>query len=94
MNFDELIKLVSTENPPNVCTDSRAVKSGDIFVAVKGTVFDGHEFIEQAISNGAKYIVCEENNHKDTIIVEDSVYAAAILAQASTVMASSERSQS
>ena len=83
MNFKKLIQLVSSENPPNICTDSRAVKSGDIFVAVKGTVSDGHDFIEQAISNGAKYIVCEEKNRDDAITVEDSVLAATILAQAS-----------
>jgi len=98
MNFNELIKLVSSENPPNICTDSRAVKSGDIFVAVKGTVSDGHDFIEQAISNGAKYIVCEEKSQNvgcamhtcfkngvhstPYILIEDSIMAAAILAQA------------
>lgn len=89
MNFDELIKLVSSENPPNICTDSRAVKSGDIFVAVKGTVSDGHDFIEQAITNGAKYIVCENKSQNKNcvhstpyILIDDSTKAAAILAQA------------
>ncbi|WP_460217889.1 UDP-N-acetylmuramoyl-L-alanyl-D-glutamate--2,6-diaminopimelate ligase [Psychroserpens sp. MEBiC05023] len=39
--------------------DSRQVSNGDVFVAIKGTVVDGHEFIEKAITNGAKAIVCE-----------------------------------
>lgn len=39
--------------------DSRQVKSGDLFVAVKGTHVDGHQFIAKAIEQGASCIVCE-----------------------------------
>ncbi|WP_053991009.1 UDP-N-acetylmuramoyl-L-alanyl-D-glutamate--2,6-diaminopimelate ligase [Mangrovimonas sp. TPBH4] len=39
--------------------DSRKVKSNDVFVAIKGTVVDGHDFIEKAIEDGAAAIVCE-----------------------------------
>lgn len=38
--------------------DSRKVEKGDLFVAVKGTVVDGHEFINLAIEKGAVAIVC------------------------------------
>ena len=87
MNFQELINLVSSGNPPNICIDSRIVKDGDVFVAVKGTVYDGHDFIEKAIENGAKYIVCEKSpritsdEQRVTIVVDDSTKAAAVLAQ-------------
>ena len=40
--------------------DSRIVKENFAFIAVRGTVADGHEFIPQAIENGAKAIVCED----------------------------------
>ncbi|WP_165357706.1 UDP-N-acetylmuramoyl-L-alanyl-D-glutamate--2,6-diaminopimelate ligase [Flavobacterium beibuense] len=40
--------------------DSRLVGKGDVFVAIKGTVSDGHEYIDKAISQGAVAIVCEE----------------------------------
>ena len=39
--------------------DSRKVKSGDLFVAVKGTHVDGHQFIAKAIEQGASAIICE-----------------------------------
>jgi len=40
--------------------DSRKVESGDLFVAVKGSHFDGHQFIAKAIDLGAVAVVCEE----------------------------------
>ena len=52
MTFNELLTLVQSENSINIRTDSRLVKNGDIFVAVKGTAYDGHDFIEQALANG------------------------------------------
>jgi UDP-N-acetylmuramoyl-L-alanyl-D-glutamate--2,6-diaminopimelate ligase len=40
--------------------DSRKVVAGSLFVAVKGLTVDGHDYIEQAIANGATVIVCED----------------------------------
>lgn len=37
----------------DVCTDSRTLKSGDLFVALRGERFDGHDFVEQAAAAGA-----------------------------------------
>lgn len=39
--------------------DSRKVSNNDVFVAIKGTLSDGHQFIDKAISLGASVIVCE-----------------------------------
>jgi len=89
MTFDDLLNLVSSDKVPNICADSRLVKPGCLFVAVKGTIFDGHDFIDRAAANGAKYIVCQppQNEHRvssiELILVEDSAQSAAILAQAS-----------
>jgi UDP-N-acetylmuramoyl-L-alanyl-D-glutamate--2,6-diaminopimelate ligase len=44
----------------DIQNDSRKIKPGGLFVAVKGTAADGHQFIEKAIDNGAAVIVCEE----------------------------------
>ena len=40
--------------------DSRKIKPGDLFTAVKGTQADGHLFIDKALDMGARAIVCEE----------------------------------
>ena len=40
--------------------DSRNVTQGDVFVAIKGTLSNGHDYIEKAISLGAVAIVCED----------------------------------
>lgn len=40
--------------------DSRNIRSGDVFVAIKGSQSDGHHFIDQAIEQGALAIVLEE----------------------------------
>ncbi|MBN1805473.1 MAG: UDP-N-acetylmuramoyl-L-alanyl-D-glutamate--2,6-diaminopimelate ligase [Sedimentisphaerales bacterium] len=87
MNFNELLNLVASDNAPNICVDSRTVTAGDIFVAVKGTESDGHDFIDQALENGAKYIVCQQtdqqidNTQQKLITVKNSIEAIALLAQ-------------
>jgi UDP-N-acetylmuramoyl-L-alanyl-D-glutamate--2,6-diaminopimelate ligase len=43
-----------------ICFDSRKVAKGSVFVAIKGTLTDGHKYIDKAISAGANSIVCEE----------------------------------
>ena len=40
--------------------DSRRIKDGHLFVAMKGTQVDGHQFIPKAIELGAKAILCED----------------------------------
>ena len=39
--------------------DSRKVESNDIFVAIRGSLSDGHDYIEKAIQLGAKAIICD-----------------------------------
>ena len=39
--------------------DSRKVSENDVFIAIRGTISDGHEFIETAINKGAIAIICD-----------------------------------
>lgn len=42
-----------------ICYDSRLIKPGDLFVAVRGFESDGHRFIPKAIEGGAAAVLCE-----------------------------------
>lgn len=58
----------------NIKADSRKIKNGDIFIALRGFSSDGHEYIEKAIQNGAsKLIVMDEGNYSIPYeVVEDT----------------------
>lgn len=43
----------------NIDFDSRKIEENDVFIAIRGTVADGHEFIETAINKGATAIICD-----------------------------------
>lgn len=57
----------------NIKTDSRKIKPGDTFVAIKGLTVDGHDFIEKAIELGASKIVCEHGSYSvETLVVPNT----------------------
>tara|TARA_R100000935_G_scaffold53974_1_gene82300 strand:+ start:1404 stop:2870 length:1467 start_codon:yes stop_codon:yes gene_type:complete len=65
--------------------DSRKVGLDDVFIAIRGTVSDGHEFIKKAVDNGAIAVVCEAMpeqlvNGVTYVQVSDSQQAMAIMA--------------
>ena len=45
----------------NIKIDSRKVLPGDIFVAIKGSTVDGHDYIDKAIENGATKVIVEHD---------------------------------
>lgn len=58
----------------NIKIDSRKVMPGDTFVAIKGSVVDGHDFIDKAIANGANKVVVSNGQTYpvETINVENT----------------------
>lgn len=83
MTFTQLLAFAQSSGC-RVCADSRNVQKGDIFVAVTGTQVDGHAFVEQAVRNGAQYVVTEKPvGDFPCIIAEDTAEALGHLAQAS-----------
>jgi len=68
-----------------VSIDSRIFQKNGVFVALKGTLTDGHQYIDAAIKNGASAIVCEilpasKSNEVTYVTVENSAHAAALIA--------------
>jgi UDP-N-acetylmuramoyl-L-alanyl-D-glutamate--2,6-diaminopimelate ligase len=60
MTWDELLAFVSSDGQTAVRIDSRRVRPGDLFVAIRGPNCDGHDFIGSAVAAGAQHIVCEK----------------------------------
>jgi UDP-N-acetylmuramoyl-L-alanyl-D-glutamate--2,6-diaminopimelate ligase len=65
----------------DVCYDSRRVKPGSLFTAVRGYETDGHRYIPAAVKNGAGAVVCEEAPGEEIpwVLVGDSRKALARL---------------
>lgn len=71
----------------SITADSRTVAAGSLFVAIEGLTVDGHDFIDQAVANGAAAVVYQDPAFTDLIApgvpriqVADSRRAAAVLA--------------
>ncbi len=70
-----------------ISTDSRRIRPGDVFIAIKGFQQDGHQFIAEAVEAGAVAIVYQDPSFRDAIpegisavLVDNSRRAAAHLA--------------
>ncbi len=63
-----------------VSIDSRTIKPGNLYIAIKGERFDGHKFVKDAFEKGAKLAVVSEGavgawSGKNIIVVKDTVTA-------------------
>jgi len=82
MNSKDLHKLFIEH--PSVSTDSRRVKEGSIFFALKGDKFDGNQFAGMAIDRGAALSVVDDKSAvkgSEYILVEDALHALQELAK-------------
>lgn len=73
MNIAALYALF-TQNP-SVETDTRKIKKGDLFFALKGPTYNGNHYAQQALEAGATFCVCDEATGftDDRIIMVDDV---------------------
>jgi UDP-N-acetylmuramoyl-tripeptide--D-alanyl-D-alanine ligase len=72
MKIEELYPIFLQH--PSVQTDTRLLKPGDIFFALKGPNFNGNSFAKKAIENGASYAIIDEKEfalNDRTIVVDD-----------------------
>jgi len=68
LKLERLIKNLSIDttslpsiNVDNICTYSPEVNQGSLFVAIKGFTTDGHDYIQQAVNNGASAIISDRH---------------------------------
>jgi UDP-N-acetylmuramoyl-tripeptide--D-alanyl-D-alanine ligase len=86
-DFDSAgIDAVAGKALKGVSTDSRTILPGQVFFALRGESFDGHEYIRQALARGAILAVVdrrapiEEPFRRSTVVVEDTTRALGRLA--------------
>ncbi len=75
-------------SPSRVVTDTRTLKPSDVFVALRGERFDGHDFVEEAVRKGAVAVVVEGrqsaqrvSDRAAVIVVQDTLQALGDLAR-------------
>ncbi|MBO4282897.1 MAG: UDP-N-acetylmuramoyl-tripeptide--D-alanyl-D-alanine ligase [Bacteroidales bacterium] len=61
MNINELYALYLQH--PEVCTDTRQIRDGVLFFALKGERFDGNAFAAEALAKGAAYAVVDDSRY-------------------------------
>ncbi|MBC7937333.1 MAG: UDP-N-acetylmuramoyl-tripeptide--D-alanyl-D-alanine ligase [Rhizobacter sp.] len=74
MNIDELYQLFLQH--PSIETDTRKLKKGDIFFALKGPNFNGNQYLKQALALGASYCIADEDTgftHEKLVVVSNSL---------------------
>ncbi|HMG69261.1 MAG TPA: UDP-N-acetylmuramoyl-tripeptide--D-alanyl-D-alanine ligase [Chitinophagaceae bacterium] len=82
MNTPELYDIYKEH--PSVQTDTRKLKNGDLFFALKGPNFNGNEFAKKALEDGAAYAVIDQEEFEipgKTILVDDVLERLQLLAQ-------------
>ncbi|GAB3067961.1 UDP-N-acetylmuramoyl-L-alanyl-D-glutamate--2,6-diaminopimelate ligase [Virgibacillus ainsalahensis] len=80
--FYETVSSIDNVNIRAIEIDSRKIKPGDLFVCINGFTVDGHNYVKQAVANGAAGIISEKqvNETIPVIIVSDARRALAMLA--------------
>ncbi len=71
--------------------DSRDVRNGDLFVALKGEAMDGHRFLDKAFANGAAAAIVDRPVDYPHILVQDTTRALHALAHAARERGSAKR---
>lgn len=59
-----------------ISTDTRTLQGGELFVALKGPSFDGHDYIQQALDNGAIACLVEKNVNADHFVITENTHDA------------------
>ncbi|ACO02989.1 MAG TPA: UDP-N-acetylmuramoyl-L-alanyl-D-glutamate--2,6-diaminopimelate ligase [Persephonella sp.] len=80
--FEDIFHRGSSEKVSHLTNNSKKVKKGSVFFAIKGTKIDGHQFIEDAIRNGASAVVLSDRKKAEyyskkypdvTFVISDNI---------------------
>jgi len=89
MSLDNIAKILSAERigkniiVKGISTDTRTIKGGELFLALKGPNFDGHNFIKEALEKGAvACLVQKQVNAENVVVTDDTHQALGLLAKA------------
>ncbi|MGL9717583.1 MAG: UDP-N-acetylmuramoyl-tripeptide--D-alanyl-D-alanine ligase [Wolbachia sp.] len=71
------LMLLAEGKKVNISTDTRSIKKGDLFIALKGKNFDGHDFLHEAFLKGAAAAIVSEDKYRNLplIVVQDTLKA-------------------
>ena len=83
--FEVVFRLVTGHTIPivgGISTDSRECRVGDLYIAIYGEKVDGHDFIDNAVENGAKVVIVERHIETEAyvVLVNNSVEAISAVA--------------
>ena len=85
-DLDRFIKAAAADRN-NLATDSKKLRKGDVFVAIRGTVNDGHEYIKEALGKGVSGVISEReieglgDDGEKVLVVKDTREALAYIAK-------------
>ena len=60
------IKIIRQSKITNISTDTRGLKVGSLFFAIKGVQFNGNDYVEDALKKGASFVVTDSSRFKST----------------------------
>ena len=86
MTLNEIIDVVNGETELNsdeeikdIKTDTRKINKGDIFIALKGKNYDGHDYVNEAIKKGAICCIVEKSVNSKCVKVKSTMHALFLL---------------
>lgn len=81
------ITLDNEDYIKGVSTDTRTLNNGDLYIAIKGENFDGHDFLDEAYKKGAIATVTSRKfDGKNNLLVEDTILALGCIAKSYKLM--------
>ena len=77
-NLDKIIEDYLIRNEKKIKINSNNILSGDVFIALQGRNIHGNKYINDALNNGAKYVITDKNagsfiNKNNVLIVNDAL---------------------